>query len=105
MGRLLPEGAPYLRPYAAITSRRPRHAETFVDLLAREVSPRATGSDIGSRPHLGPSPSGAYADPMKRLSLFSQMLAINALLVTATVFIASVAVDLSVEDAGKRREF
>lgn len=42
---------------------------------------------------------------MKRLSLFSQILAINALLVTATVFIASVAVDLSVEDAGKRREF
>ena len=51
-GRLLPEGAPYLRPYAAFTSRRPRRAETFVDLLAGEVSPRASSGDIGSRPHL-----------------------------------------------------
>jgi two-component system, NarL family, sensor histidine kinase UhpB len=42
---------------------------------------------------------------MKRLSLFSQILAINALLVTATVFVAAIAVDLSVGDAGKRREF
>jgi two-component system sensor histidine kinase UhpB len=42
---------------------------------------------------------------MKRLSLFSQILAINALLVTATVFVAAVAVDFSVGDAGKRREF
>jgi two-component system, NarL family, sensor histidine kinase UhpB len=42
---------------------------------------------------------------MKRLSLFSQILAINALLVTATVFVASVAVDLSVSDAGRHREF
>jgi len=42
---------------------------------------------------------------MKRLSLFSQILAINALLVTTTVFVASVAVDLSVSDAGQRREF
>ncbi len=42
---------------------------------------------------------------MKRLSLFSQILAINALLVTATVFVAAIAVDLSVNDAGKRREF
>ena len=42
---------------------------------------------------------------MKRLSLFSQILAINALLVTGTVFVASVAVDLSVGDAGTRREF
>jgi two-component system, NarL family, sensor histidine kinase UhpB len=42
---------------------------------------------------------------MKRLSLFSQILAINALLVTATGFVASLAVDLSVQDAGKRREF
>jgi two-component system sensor histidine kinase UhpB len=42
---------------------------------------------------------------MKRLSLFSQILAINALLVTATVFVAAVAVDLSVSDAGRRREF
>ena len=41
----------------------------------------------------------------KRLSLFSQILAINALLVTATVFVAAVAVDLSVGDAGQRREF
>jgi len=42
---------------------------------------------------------------MKRLSLFSQILAINALLVTATVFVAAIAVDLSVNDAGRRREF
>jgi two-component system sensor histidine kinase UhpB len=42
---------------------------------------------------------------MKRLSLFSQILAINALLVTATVLVAAVAVDLSVSDVGKRREF
>jgi two-component system, NarL family, sensor histidine kinase UhpB len=42
---------------------------------------------------------------VKRLSLFSQILAINALLVTATVFVAAIAVDLSVGDAGQRREF
>src|SRR4030088_2007459 len=105
MGRLLPEGAPYLRPYAAWQAAARVVRKTFVDLLAGEVSPCAYSGDIGSRPHLGPSPSGSDADPMKRLSLFSQILAINALLVTATVFVAAIAVDLSVGDAGRRREF
>jgi len=42
---------------------------------------------------------------MKKLTLLSQVLAINALLVTATVFVASVAVDFQPAGSSQRTEF
>src|SRR5881275_104030 len=88
-----------LRLQAAARVARKRLWTCSQEKYRRERRPAISGPDP-----IWSSPSGSDADPMKRLSLFSQILAINALLVTATVFVAAVAVDLSVSDAGQRRE-